>query len=73
MNLSTLRQLWSVVEQTPANLILSLSDTELVNSLFRELQAQVILTTEESNIVKSYILSRTCLIRDLAEGFVAES
>ncbi len=68
MDFLTLRQLWSVVERTPASLILSLSDADLIHKLVGQLENQRRLTTEESSTVKVYIRSRTCLIRDLAEG-----
>ena len=68
MDFSTLRQLWSVVECTPASIILSLSDRDLIHNLVGQLENKTRLTTEESSTVKVYIRSKTCLIRDLAQG-----
>lgn len=66
INSSLLRQLWSVVEETQANILLSFSDTELVQQLLRQLQFRGILSTEELTALSIYIDSRLVLIRDLA-------
>ena len=62
-----LRQLWTLVEATQAQLLLNLDDTSLVQWLLRQLRTQRPLDTEESTILSSYIRTKLPLIRDLAE------
>jgi hypothetical protein len=62
-----LRQLWTLVEATQAQLLLNLDDTSLVQWLLRQLRTQRPLDTEESIILSSYIQTKLPLIRDLAE------
>jgi hypothetical protein len=62
-----LRQLWSLVETTQANLLLSLDDSSLVQLLLRQLSHQRSLNHQEADLVGSYIQSRINLIRDLAQ------
>jgi hypothetical protein len=62
-----LRQLWTLVEATQAQLLLNLDDTSLVQWLLRQLRTQRPLDTEESTILSSYIQTKLPLIRDLAE------
>ncbi len=68
INSSLLRQLWAVVEETQSNILLSFSDTELVQQLLRQLQFRGILSTEELTALSIYIDSRLVLIRDLASS-----
>ena len=63
---STLRQLWSVIEETQTGVILKLSDTELVKQLLAQLNKKQALSSEETNTLSAYLYSRTPLIRDLA-------
>jgi hypothetical protein len=66
MNPSMLRQLWSHVEETQTNLLLSLDDGSLVQLLLRQIGNQRSLNHQETDILSSYIHSRLSLIRDLA-------
>ncbi len=68
MNSLTLRQLWSVVEETQSNVLLRLNDTELVKQLLGQLNSKKILSTEEIVSVSDYLHSKTSLIRDLAQA-----
>lgn len=61
-----MRHLWSIIESTQANIILRLSDTDLVKQLIKKLDTSRPLTTEEKNAVMNYLYSRIVLIRDLA-------
>jgi len=63
---SMLRQIWSVIEENQANVILGLCDAELVRRLLIQLDRKQTLTIEESGMVQTYLYSRTNLIRDLA-------
>jgi len=62
----TLRQLWSLVEQTQSSRLLMLSDSDLVQQLLTQLDSQKALSNEEICSVNNYLWSRTNLIRDLA-------
>ncbi|GAB1540053.1 hypothetical protein NUACC21_27220 [Scytonema sp. NUACC21] len=66
MNSSTLRYLWSVIEETQISTLLRLDDTDLVKQLLKQLDAKKLLSSEETNSVSTYLYSRTTLIRDLA-------
>ncbi|WP_414756309.1 hypothetical protein [Anabaena sp. CCY 9910] len=71
VNSKTLRQIWSLVEQTQSSTLLRLNDTDLVKQLLRQLNSQQALSIEEINSVNSYLSSRTNLIRDLATARLA--
>jgi len=71
INSKTLRQIWSLVEQTQSSALLRLSDTDLVKQLLKQLNSQQALSSEEINSVNSYLSSRTNLIRDLATARLA--
>ena len=71
INVSTLRQVWSVVEQTHTNVLLRLNDADLVKQLLGELDRLRVLSGEETNSVSAYLYSRTALIRDLAQARLA--
>jgi hypothetical protein len=63
---STLRQVWSIIEENQANVILGLCDAELVGQLLLQLDRKKTLSIEETGRVSTYLYSRTNLIRDLA-------
>jgi hypothetical protein len=71
MNSSILRQLWSVVEETQANIILSFGDTELVQQLVAQVESRGLLNSEEVGTVSAYLSSRLLLIRDMARARLA--
>ncbi|MBW4625913.1 MAG: hypothetical protein KME49_10505 [Brasilonema octagenarum HA4186-MV1] len=71
INVSTLRQVWSVVEQTHTNVLLRLNDADLVKQLLGELDRLIVLSGEETSSVSAYLYSRTALIRDLAQARLA--
>lgn len=73
INTSTLRQLWSVIEQTQSSLLLKLSNTDLVKRLLGELDNKKALSSEEVSTLRAYIYSKTILIRDLAQARLASS
>ena len=71
---STLRQVWAVIEETHASLILELSDAELSQQLLIQIADKKQLNVEEVCDVRAYIHSRILLIRDDAqERLVPES
>jgi hypothetical protein len=65
---STLRQIWSVIEETHASLLLKLSDAELLQQLLIHLADKKQLNVEEVCEVRAYIYSRIPLIRDDAQA-----
>lgn len=71
MNSSILRQLWLVVEETQANIILSFGDTELVQQLVAQIELRGLLNNEEVGTVSAYVSSRLLLIRDMARARLA--
>jgi hypothetical protein len=71
MNSSILRQLWSVIEETQANILLSFGDTELVQQLVAQIELRGLLNTEEVGTVSTYLSSRLLLIRDMARARLA--
>ena len=70
---STLRQIWSVIEETHASLLLKLSDAELLQQLLIQLADKKQLNVEEICDVRAYIYSRIPLIRDGAQARLAQS
>ncbi|AFZ00256.1 hypothetical protein [Calothrix sp. PCC 6303] len=67
INVSRLRQLWNVVEQTQANLLLNLNDGDLVKQILQQISYRETLSNEETDKLSMYIHSRTSLIRDLVQ------
>ena len=70
---STLRQIWSVIEETHASLVLKLSNAELLQQLLIQLADKKQLNVEEICDVRAYIYSRIPLIRDGAQARLAQS
>lgn len=71
MTPALLRQLWSVVETTQAQLLLKLDDAGLVQWLLKQIATARSLNREEAHVLESYIQSRSLLIRDLARERLA--
>ena len=67
MDYSTLRYLWTVIEETQTGLLLKLNDTDLVDQLLRQLGDRKILSREEATTVSTYLHLRTPLIREIAQ------
>ena len=65
---STLRQIWLIIEQTQTLILLSLSDSELIQWIQEKLKAQRLISNSELNAVGVYVNSRIPLIRDFAES-----
>lgn len=63
MTPDAIHELWSLVESTQTNVLLSLDDTSLVKWLIKRLKQKGVQDTAACN---SYISSRLPLIRDLA-------
>lgn len=63
-----LRQIWRIIENTQADLLIDLDSVQLSKFLVQEIQQTVTLTTEDNALLNTYIKSRISLIRDLAQS-----
>ncbi|MEL6221756.1 MAG: hypothetical protein AAFR31_03820 [Cyanobacteria bacterium J06627_8] len=63
---STLRVLWTIVEDAVSQDVFEMSDTALIAMLMRQVSNQVMLTGDEVNALYAYIGSKLHLIRDIA-------
>lgn len=68
MDIQVVRELWSVIEQTEAALLLSLSDNDLVMQIVERLQRFKTLNPNQYLFATTYVSARTPLIRDLAKS-----
>lgn len=66
MTPNMLRQIWSIVEDTHAQVLLKLDDDNLANWLLEKFSDRRPLTPQEATVVNDYLLNRVSLIRDLA-------
>jgi hypothetical protein len=66
MTPSLLRQFWSLVETTQANVLLKLDDPSLVQWLLRQIRNEQPLDYAETDVLTAYIRSHLTLIRDIA-------
>ena len=66
MNSSTLRQLWSAIEEVQPQTLLEADEKEITQKILREIRNKTILTNEEIGNISVYIQTRIPLIRDLA-------
>ena len=67
MNSTSLRQFWSMVEQTQTSVLLELSDRELKTKLQEQWEKNYYASASEMRLVQEYIQAKMPLIRDLAE------
>ncbi|HEY9729607.1 MAG TPA: hypothetical protein V6D50_24425 [Chroococcales cyanobacterium] len=67
MTPTMLRQLWSLIETTQANLLLQLDDASLVQWLIKQFKQERSLDGEQLDIVSNYLNHRISLIRELAQ------
>ncbi|HLO49422.1 MAG TPA: hypothetical protein VK211_13490 [Kamptonema sp.] len=66
MTPTMLRQLWSLVETTQANVLVTLDDASLAQWLLKQFKMNSSINGSEAELVNEYIQSRLSLIRDLA-------
>lgn len=66
MNPYLMRQLWSLIEASHSNLLLSLDDSSLVGWLMDSISGERALNPSEADTLTHYIRSRLSLIRDVA-------
>jgi hypothetical protein len=68
MSPSLLRQFWSLVETTYADIPLALDDSGLVQWLLRQMRARRLLSSDETDVLVGYISDRLPLIRDMGNA-----
>lgn len=68
MTPSMLRQLWTVVDQTQTNLLLTLDESSLSSCLIHQIKETQSLSAQETDTFAHYIRSKVPLIRDLAQA-----
>ena len=68
LNSSTLRQIWLIIEQTQKEILVELSDSEIVGQIQKQLETQIFIPNSELTAANNYIQSRIPLIRDFAES-----
>ena len=66
MTPTMLRQLWSLVETTQANVLVTLDDDTLAQWLLKQFKMNSAINGKEAELLNQYIQSRLSLIRDLA-------
>lgn len=67
MNPHLLRQLWSLVESSQKQWLLSLDDNSLVHCLLDQVAGKTIMDPTETDRLDGYIRARLPLIRDMAQ------
>ena len=68
MNITLLRQTWSLIETTNASELLEIGETELIHRLLNRLDAQNPLADKERLCLNDYLRSKMGLIKDTAEA-----
>jgi hypothetical protein len=71
MTPNMLRQIWSLVETTPANMLLNLDDASLIDWILRHLEQEQNLDASQLNALNYYLHAKVSLIRDVAYQKVA--
>ncbi len=62
------RQLWILIESTPAAILLKKNDLDLVVYLLQQLEQQQRLNLQQLDEIIDYIYKKLTLIRDLADA-----
>lgn len=71
MNPLMLRQIWSLIEKTQVNVLLSLDDASLVQWLLKQFKQEQPLDPDQVHLLNAYLRSRLSLIRDIASERIA--
>ena len=64
---SAIRAVWSCVEAINKQVLLQLSDTDLIHQIIQEIERASVLSSEDRQSVVDYVSSKVSLIKDLAE------
>ncbi|WP_243397342.1 hypothetical protein [Crocosphaera subtropica] len=67
MNTKIMRQLWSIIEESPGKTLMGLNDSDLINQIVSKLSARQKLSSEDCGAINAYLRSRILLIREMAE------
>jgi hypothetical protein len=68
MNTVTLRQLWTVIEETHTHKLQRLNDSDLVKQLLSQLHTRQPLSIEEARDMQIYLDAKLPLIRDIVRA-----
>lgn len=68
MNTGTLRQLWTVIEETHTHKLQRLNDSDLVKQLLSQLHTRQPLSMEETRVMQVYLDAKLPLIRDIVRA-----
>jgi hypothetical protein len=61
-----LNQLWHIINEMQTQTVLESNDPDLVEQLLKKLDQKIPLSLEDNCLVRTYLSSKTSLIRDLA-------
>ncbi len=67
MNTKIMRQLWSIIDESPGKTLMGLNDSDLINQILNKLSAKQKLSSEDCGAINAYLRSRILLIREIAE------
>ncbi|EAZ92380.1 hypothetical protein CY0110_28514 [Crocosphaera chwakensis CCY0110] len=66
-----MRQLWSIIDESPGKTLVGLNDSDLINQILKKLSAKQKLSSEDCGAINAYLSSRILLIREIAECSVS--
>lgn len=66
MNTKIMRQLWSIIDESPGKTLVGLNDSDLINQILKKLSARQKLSSEDCGAINAYLHSRILLIREIA-------
>ncbi|WP_198649037.1 hypothetical protein [Cyanothece sp. BG0011] len=66
MNTTIMRQLWSIIDESPGKTLTGLNDSDLINQILNKLSAKQKLSSEDCGVINAYLRSRILLIREIA-------
>ena len=73
MNVTLLRQTWSLIETTNASELLDIGETELVQRLLNRIDAQKPLADKDRVCLNNYLHAKMCLIKDTAQARIVSA
>lgn len=68
MSPALLRRLWKIIDESPSETLLQLSESDLAKQLLMKIQGYQPLTRDEQELVRRYIRSHAPLIHDLVRS-----
>lgn len=64
MNPSLLRQVWHIITEIQNHWVSEISDLDFIEEVLSQLEQSRELSMEENQLVRAYLYSKTCLIRE---------